>query len=301
MDFGISDAIGIGSALLSYIGGEERNQAQLGSAREQMAFQERMSNTSYQRAVADLNAAGLNPMLAYAHGGASTPAGSQANIEDTLTPAVNTGKEVYRASNEASVQRAQVDDITASAGLKRQDTLRSSAETAKAQAETETAVTQATLNAAMAEKARQETVTSGVSADLMRTQGQHITAQIGLVAPQIRELVSRADLNDASRRRLIAELPLISSQVVRTKAETQEAFERRLLTAAERRIADLKLNEATAHSDFYDSSYGRASPYVNSAAGAIGQATGGLLPWAIFGRSLKAVPEAPFKIPSRRK
>lgn len=43
-------------------------------------FQERMSNTSYQRAVEDMKKAGLNPILAFANGGASTPGGSGATI-----------------------------------------------------------------------------------------------------------------------------------------------------------------------------------------------------------------------------
>lgn len=44
------------------------------------AWQEHMSNTSYQRAVEDMRKAGINPILAYTQGGASTPSGAQGTI-----------------------------------------------------------------------------------------------------------------------------------------------------------------------------------------------------------------------------
>lgn len=49
-------------------------------AQKNRDWQERMSNTQYQRAMADMQKAGLNPILAYSQGGAGVPGGAQATV-----------------------------------------------------------------------------------------------------------------------------------------------------------------------------------------------------------------------------
>lgn len=67
--------------------------ASTASARAQMDFQERMSNTAVQRQVADMKAAGINPILAAKYGGASTPEGASGDFTEALGSMVNSAVE----------------------------------------------------------------------------------------------------------------------------------------------------------------------------------------------------------------
>lgn len=107
MAFGLGAVLGGASSVMDIAGPFIQHGWAKDAARDSMAFSERMSSTAYQRAVKDLRRAGLNPMLAYSQGSASSPSGDMAAMSD-LSKMGSSARDVSRLNLERKTQAQNI-------------------------------------------------------------------------------------------------------------------------------------------------------------------------------------------------
>lgn len=112
-----------GAAIGAQIGGGiDANEGTKNLTHDQMTFQERMSNTAYQRQKKDLEAAGYNPLLVSASG-ASTPSGATATMQNVAQGLSATAMDMKRFKLEQEMQQEQISNLKSQRAKTNMETL----------------------------------------------------------------------------------------------------------------------------------------------------------------------------------
>lgn len=100
----------VASGIATLVGNRQKGQINSLLAKDQRSWEEQMSATAYRRAMKDMKLAGLNPILAYQKGPASTPSGASASIGGgDLGASVASGMQAGTAASMAKTQQKNID------------------------------------------------------------------------------------------------------------------------------------------------------------------------------------------------
>lgn len=219
------------------------------SAKDNRRFQEEMSSTAHQREVADLKAAGLNPMLSAKLGGASSPGGSTATFPD-MGATLNNATQATRV-------KAEIDKI---------------------KADTKTAESQAHLNEVMAIKQDAETrltLSNAQRSEFEYKRVEYLQSEFDSWFVEGKELTARQakattdrlrESNDYNTIQFLNEYAVKQGYRNFDEAVNSQEFRNNIQNFM---YNQLKFPQAHAMADFYRSPYGKEiAPYLSSAGGA---------------------------------